>query len=86
MTGLAEEQVAELIALLPPAPMPWVRAAVELPHARAAIDELVALAIADRARREAILADLEAALREAGVQPRPQLVAQLRARLGASTR
>jgi hypothetical protein len=86
MTGFAEEQIAELIALLPPAPTPWVQAAVELPRARAAIDELVTLAIADRDRREAILADLEAALRGIGVEPRPQLVAQLRARLGASAR
>jgi hypothetical protein len=86
MTGFAEEQVAELIALMPPAPSPWVQAAIELPQARAAIDELVARAIDDRDRRKAILADLEAALRQAGVEPRPQLVAELRARLGASAR
>jgi hypothetical protein len=86
MTGFADEQIAELIALLAPAPSPWVEAAVELPQARAAIDELVARAISDQARRRAILADLEAALREVGVEPRPATVAQLRARLGAVTR
>jgi hypothetical protein len=86
MTGLAEEQIAELIAHLPPAPAPWVQAAVELPEARAAIDELVTHAITDRDRREAILADLEAALREAGVEPQRHLVAALRARLGAPSR
>lgn len=86
MTDFAEEQIAELIALLPPAPPAWVEAAVELPEARAAIDELVAHALSDKARRETILADLEAALREAGVEPRPRLVVQLRARLGAPTR
>jgi len=84
MTGFADEQIAELIALLPPAPSPWVQAAIELPQARAAIDELVARAISDQARREAILADLEVALREAGVEPRPHVVAQLRARLGTA--
>jgi hypothetical protein len=84
MTGFADEQIAEFIALLPPVPSPWVQAAIELPQARAAIDELVARAISDQARRQAILADLEAALRGAGVEPRPHLVAQLRARLGAA--
>ena len=86
MTDLAEEQIAELIALLPPAPVPWVQAAVELPEARAAIDELVTRAMTDRDRREAILADLEAALRDAGVGPQRHLVAELRARLGAPNR
>ena len=84
MTQLAEEQIAELIAILPPAPSAWVQAAIELPLARAAIDELVAQAIASRGRREAMLADLEAALRAAGLEPRPRLVDDLRARLGAA--
>ena len=83
MTDFAEEQVASLIALLPPAPTAWVQAAIELPEAREVIDELVASGLADDARRRAILDDLEAALRGAGVEPRPQLVARLRARLGA---
>jgi hypothetical protein len=83
MTRLAEEEIAELIATLPPAPPAWVQAAIELPQARATIDELVADALADRARRDAILADLEGTLRTAGVEPRPQLVERLRAALGA---
>ena len=82
MTYLTEEELAELIAALPPAPTAWVEAAVELPRARATIEELVAAAIADRERREAVLSDLEAALRAAGVEPRPHLVEDLRARLG----
>jgi len=84
MTHLTEEELAELIAALPPAPTAWVEAAIELPRARATIDELVVQAIADRQRREAMLADLEAALRAAGVEPRPYLVEGLRARLGVS--
>ena len=83
MTSFSEEQLAELLAALPPAPEGWVRAAVELPRARAVLDELIVRATADRDAREAILADLEAALRDAGVEPRPELLSDLRARLGA---
>lgn len=84
MTHLTEEEIAELIAALRPAPRAWVDAAIELPRAAATIDELVAAALADREWREAMLGDLEAALRTAGVEPRPHLVDDLRARLGAS--
>lgn len=86
MTHITEEELAELIAALPPAPTAWVEAAVELPRARATIEELVAQAVADRERREAMLSDLAAALRAAGLEPRPHLVEDLRARLGVSTR
>jgi hypothetical protein len=51
MTELEEERLAELIAVLPPAPPAWVEAATELPHARAAIEELAARAAADRDAR-----------------------------------
>jgi hypothetical protein len=81
MSEYSEERLGELIALLPPPPTSWVQAAVELPRARAAIDELVARAIADQRLRRAILADLEEALRGAGVDPRPKLTESLRARL-----
>jgi hypothetical protein len=83
MTPPTEEQLAKLIAALPPAPAPWVQAAVELPQARATIEDLVAEALSDQARREAIVADLEAALRDAGIEPRRRHVSDLRARLGA---
>jgi hypothetical protein len=81
MTELSEERIAELIAALPPAPAPWVQAAVELPAAREAIDQLVARALADQAARQAILADLEQAVRQAGVEPRPELLNLIRVRL-----
>lgn len=84
MTPLTEERLAELIAALPAAPAAWVQAAIELPHARATIEDLIAQALSDQARREAIFADLEAALRDAGVEPRRRHVAELRARLGAA--
>jgi hypothetical protein len=81
MPPFSEERLAELIALVPPAPGGWVRAAIELPRARAAIDELTVRAAADDQVRQAVAADLEEALRSAGVEPRPRLLESLRARL-----
>jgi hypothetical protein len=81
MTGPNEETLADLIAALPPAPTAWVQSAVELPQVRAVMDELVDRASADSQAREAILADLEQALRRQGVEPRRQMLEQLRMRL-----
>ncbi len=83
MNELPEERIAELIAALPPAPPGWVQAAVELPAARMAIDQLVAQATEDRTRRQAILANLEDALRAAGVNPTRPALDGIRARLNA---
>jgi hypothetical protein len=77
----SENQLAELIAALPPAPAAWVQAAVALPAARVALDGLVAEALVHRERRARILTDLEGALREAGVTPTPSLVDRLRREL-----
>ena len=82
MTGYDEERIAELLRLLPPAPEGLVRAAQELPQARAAIGELVARAEADAALRARLVADLEAALEAEGLEATPSVVAALRARLG----
>lgn len=81
MPEFSEERLAEMIALLPPPPPGWVEAADELPRARAAIDELTARAIADQQLRQAMLADLEQALRGAGVEPRPRTLETLRLHL-----
>lgn len=81
MADISEERLGELIAVLPPPPPGWVQAAVELPLSRAAIDELIAEATADQQRRQAILVDLEEALRGAGIKPRPSLVESLRSRI-----
>ena len=78
---LPEEELAGLIAALPPAPAGWTAAAQELPRATAQLDGLVARAVADAEERAAILADLERALAEAGVEPTPVNLASLRARL-----
>jgi hypothetical protein len=61
----------------------WVRAAQELPQARAKIAAIVARAEADAAYRVRIVADLEAALEAAGIDPKPSVVAALRVRLDA---
>ena len=79
-----EEQLADLIATLRPAPAAWVEAAIELGPGRAAIDGLVALAASDEEARAAMLANLEDALRGAGVEPSVTLLESLRSRLGGS--
>lgn len=83
MSTYDEERLADLIAALPPAPTAWVRAAQELPLARATMDDIVARAEADAAYRRQVIADLESALAAAGFEPRPLLVEELRARLSS---
>jgi hypothetical protein len=82
--GYDEERLAELVGMLPPAPEGWVRAAQELPRARAEMDEIVARAEADQAFRAAAIADLEAALADAGYDLDRRLLSELRERLQAS--
>jgi len=77
----SEEDVAEILELLPPAPEAWVRAAQELPLVRRRMDDLVARALADEAYRRRVTADLEAALAEAGMEPDRVDVEALRRRL-----
>lgn len=74
-----EEQLARLIGALPPAPASWVEAARALPFA--GLDDIIGRAQADAEFRKAALADLEAALEQAGVVPAPPVVAELRRRL-----
>jgi hypothetical protein len=83
MTNYDTERIAELLRLLPPPPDGWVRAAQELPQARAELDGLVARALEDAALRKRVVADLEAALEAEGIDPTPSVVAVLRVRLGA---
>jgi hypothetical protein len=81
MNRYDEEKIAELLAVLPPAPEAWVRAAQELPLARRGLDEIVERARADAEFRTRLIADLEAALASEGYEPDPALVAALRDRL-----
>jgi hypothetical protein len=81
MSRFAEERLAELLRLLPPAPRGWVEAAQELPSARRGLDRIVARAEADARFRELLIADLEAAFAQEGVEPDVELVEAVRRRL-----
>ena len=81
MSEYDEIRLGELLRLLPPAPAGLVEAAQRLPFERRGLDELVARAEADAEYRRRVLADLEGALAEAGVQPRRAFVDHLRTRL-----
>ena len=76
-----EERLVELLALLPPAPQGWVEAAQELPLVRPGLDRLVARAEADARFRELLIADLEAAFAQEGVEADAATVEAIRRRL-----
>ncbi len=76
-----EEMLAELLRTLPAAPEAWVKAAQEIPLARRGLDDIVERARADKAFRDALIADLESALEDAGYEPDPALADAVRARL-----
>ena len=80
MTAMDEERLARLLRVLPPAPEGWVRAARELPLARAELDQIVARAEVDAEFQARLIADLEAALALDGYEPSPALVQLLRVR------
>jgi hypothetical protein len=76
-----EETLAELLRTLPAPPEAWVRAAQEIPLARRGLDDIVERARADFAFREALIADLERALQNAGYDADPALADAVRERL-----
>jgi hypothetical protein len=81
VSGFDESKIAALLSALPPAPAAWVRAAQELPLARRGMDDLVRRASEDAEFRRRLVADLERALAEEGVEPDPALVEAIRLRL-----
>lgn len=81
MKSYAIDEIARLLAALPPAPVGWVAAAQQLPAARGAFDSLLERAAADAELRTRLVADLEAALLEAGITPTPRFVELARERL-----
>ena len=83
MTAYDEHRLAELIRSLPPAPEAWVEAAQELALARERLDDIVARAEADLAFRDALVANLEEALRLEGYEPETLPLDELRRRLDA---
>jgi hypothetical protein len=80
MTAFYEERLARLIRALPPAPAAWVRAAQELPLAKAGLDEIVARAEADADFKAWLVADLEAALEAEGYERDPAVIEVLKVR------
>jgi hypothetical protein len=78
-----ETRLGQLLRALPPAPEGWVRAAQELPRSRRELDDIVGRAVADEAFRKALIANLEAALREVGYEPETLPLEELRRRLDA---
>jgi len=83
MTGYDEERLALLLRGLPLPPQGWTQAAQELPLARAAIESIVTRAGADDDFRARLVADLEAALEEAGYEATPSVLASIRFYLGS---
>jgi hypothetical protein len=83
MTAYDEHRLAELIRSLPPAPEAWVEAAQELALAQGRLDDIVARAEADLAFRDALVANLEEALRLEGYEPETLPLDELRRRLDA---
>jgi hypothetical protein len=79
-----EERLGVLLRLLRPAPAGWQRAAQELPAARRSLDEIVTRAEADLAFRQALIADLEAALEHEGYDADRRIVDELRKRFAES--
>ena len=67
--------------MLPPAPEGWVKAAQELPHVRAELDDIVERAVADAEFRRALIEDLEDALKTEGYEPESMPLDELRRRL-----
>jgi hypothetical protein len=84
MSRYDEERLGELLRVMRPAPTGWVDAAQELPAARRSFDEIVARAEADAAFREALVADLEAALQRQGYEPDRRFLPELERRLAES--
>jgi hypothetical protein len=80
MSTYDHDTLGRLIAVLRPVPAGWVRAAQELPAARRGIADIVDRAVADAAYRERVVADLESALAEVGVEPTPPILEELRER------
>ena len=81
MSNYYEETLSDLLRTLPAPPDAWVKAAQEIPLARRGLDDIVERARADQAFREALIADLESALANAGYEPDPALAEEVRERL-----
>jgi hypothetical protein len=81
VTTYDHEQLAQLLAALPPVPMGLVAAAQELPRVRQSLDDLLARAEVDAELRRLLVADLESALSESGIRPTPRILDEVRTRM-----
>ncbi len=76
-----ETELGELLGALRPAPAAWVEAAKQRPRIERGVHQILALAEADAEFRASLIEDLEAAARQAGVEPSRELVEAVRERL-----
>lgn len=81
VTTYDHEQLAQLLAALPPAPAGLVAAAQELPRVRKTLDDLLARAEANAEVRRLLVADLESALAQSGIRPTPRILDEVRTRM-----
>lgn len=81
MNEIDEQQVARLIAELPPPPRGWTEAAYEIPVTQAELDRVIERIEADEQFRTAVQAGLDKALVDAGIEPSDALMAGLRRHL-----
>ena len=83
MTSHDEQEIAELIGMLPPAPEAWVSAARELPRTERELKQVLPRIEGEAASRASDTRELEAAIEAAGLEVRPELVNELRRRLAS---
>jgi hypothetical protein len=81
MTARDDEDIAELLSALPPAPAAWVAAALEIPRTHRELEDVMRRVEADEEFRRAVLADIETALRRFGYTADPDAVEALRRRI-----
>jgi hypothetical protein len=81
MTAYDEEQLAELLSALPPAPEAWVDAAKQTPFMRLRLEEILERAQADEEFRRRVVTDPERVLEEADVVAHAENIEIIRKRL-----
>jgi hypothetical protein len=86
MTPYNEQELADLLRALPPAPEAWVAEAQDRPRMLRQLDAVLTRAEEDRAFSRALIEDLEQALRQTGYDPTPALLAALRERIATDER
>jgi hypothetical protein len=86
MSPYSEQELADLLRMLPPAPEAWVAEAQDRPRLLRQLDKVLSRAEQDRAFSQALIDDLERALIKTGYDPTPALLDALRERMGCEER